>query len=68
MNSLTRFVDKRPTLAVAILYLVLALIFFAGVLVPPPGQVLAGHDMIGNYYIYWNVVREALRRGHLPLW
>ena len=68
MNSLTRFVDKRPTLAVAILYLVLALIFFAGVLVPPPGQVLAGHDMIGNYYIYWNVVREALRSGHLPLW
>src|SRR5690606_34938873 len=42
--------------------------FFAHVLLPPAGQVLAGHDMLGNYYIYWEVVREALRQGRLPLW
>ncbi len=68
MNRLTDFVDRRPVLSAALLFLGLALVFFSGVLLPSEGQVLAGHDMVGNYYIYWNVVREALRGGRLPLW
>ena len=68
MNALTRFVDKRPYLSAALLFLGLSLLFFAAVLVPPVGEVMAGHDMVGNYYIYWEVVRESLRAGRLPLW
>ena len=68
MNVLYHWYHRRPTLTVALLFLLLGLVFFAGVLIPPQGQVMAGHDMIGNYYIYWQVVREALRSGSLPLW
>lgn len=68
MNVLLHWYHRRPTLTVALLFLLLGLVFFAGVLIPPQGQVMAGHDMIGNYYIYWQVVREALRSGSLPLW
>ena len=68
MNALLRFVEERPGLSAALLFLGLSLVFFAAVLLPPAGQVLAGHDMIGNYYIYWEVVRDALRSGRLPLW
>lgn len=68
MNGLTRRINRHPTLSVATLYLILGLIFFARVLLPPAGQVIAGHDMVGNYYIYWEVVRDALRGGRLPLW
>ncbi len=67
MNKLSA-VARRPHLAAALLFLGLALAFFARALFPPAGQVLAGHDMVGNYYIYWEVVREALRGGRLPLW
>lgn len=68
MNSLIHDVNERTNLAVGLLFLLLALMFFAGVLLPPAGQVLAGHDMVGNYYIYWDLVREALRSGHLLIW
>ena len=68
MNALTRFIHDRPVLSAAFLFLGLSLLFFAAVLNPPAGQVMAGHDMLGNYYIYWEVVREALRAGRLPLW
>jgi hypothetical protein len=68
MNALARRIVRHSTLAAALLFLLLGLIFFAHVLIPPEGQVLAGHDMTGNYYIYWEVVREVLRSGHLPLW
>lgn len=68
MNSLIRFVKRRPLLSVALLYLALSLAFFAGVLVPPVGQALGGHDMIGYYYVYWEAVREALLGGRLPIW
>ena len=68
MNGLIRTFERRPTLWTALLFLLLALIFFGRVLIPPAGQVLAGHDMVGNYYIYWETVREALRAGRLHLW
>ena len=68
MNALLHWYHRRPTLTVALLFLLLGLVFFAAVLIPPEGQVMAGHDMIGNYYIYWQAVREALRGGSLPLW
>ncbi len=68
MNALLQWYHRRPTLTVALLFLLLGLVFFAGVLIPPEGQVMAGHDMIGNYYIYWQAVRDALRGGSLPLW
>ncbi len=68
MNGIIRSLERRPTLWTALLFLLLGLIFFGRVLVPPVGQVLAGHDMVGNYYIYWETVREALRGGRLHLW
>lgn len=68
MNGLIRFVEERPGLSAALLFLGLGLVFFAAVLLPPAGQVLAGHDMIGYYYVYWEAVREALLSGRLPLW
>ncbi len=68
MSALIQWGVRRPVLSAALLFLGLSLVFFAGVLLPPEGQVMAGHDMVGNYYIYWNVVREALRAGRLPLW
>jgi hypothetical protein len=68
MNELMRRVDRHPTLSAALLFLGLGLIFFARALFPPAGQVMAGHDMVGNYYIYWELVRDTLRSGQLPLW
>ena len=68
MNSLIQAIERRPALWTALLFLLLALIFFGRTLVPPVGQVLAGHDMVGYYYIYWETVREALRGGGLHLW
>lgn len=68
MTALINSIERRPVLVAALLFLGLSLAFFAHVLLPPAGQVLAGHDMLGNYYIYWEVVREALRQGRLPLW
>ena len=68
MITLTRFINGRPNISAALLFLGLSLLFFAAVLLPPAGQVMAGHDMVGNYYIYWEAVREALRSGRLPLW
>lgn len=68
MTGITGIFYRRPNLSAALLFLFLGLIFFFGVLIPPEGQVMAGHDMVGNYYIYWDVVRETLRAGRLPLW
>ncbi len=68
MNRMIRRFERRPTLWTALLFLLLALIFFGRGLAPPAGQVLAGHDMVGNYYIYWETVREALHTGQLHLW
>lgn len=68
MNDLMDRIDRHPTLTAALLFLGLSLVFFGRVLLPPPGEVMAGHDMVGNYYIYWEAVRDALRSGRLPLW
>ena len=68
MIELSNWIERHPKSSAAVLMLVISLVFFAGVLVPPPGQVMAGHDMIGNYYIYWNLVRDSLLTGRLPLW
>lgn len=68
MTGITGIIYRRPTLSVALFFLLLGLIFFSGALIPPAGQVMAGHDMVGNYYIYWDVVRDTLRAGRLPLW
>ena len=63
MNVLLHWYHRRPTLTVALLFLLLGLVFFAGVLIPPQGQVMAGHDMIGNYYIYWQAQRKPAALG-----
>lgn len=68
MTTVSGFVYRRPNVSATLFLLSLSLLFFSGVLIPPTGQVMAGHDMIGNYYIYWEVVRETLRAGRLPLW
>lgn len=68
MKHLVGFVDRRPHLAAAFLYLVLSVVFFMRVLLLPEGQVLGGHDMVGNYYIYWEHVRDSLLSGRLPFW
>lgn len=68
MNTLSKFFDRHSILSAALLMLAVSLIFFARVLVPPVGQVLAGHDMVGYYYVYWEHVRDTLLSGHLPLW
>lgn len=68
MMRLWQWIDRRPGLAAGLLFLGLGLVFFGRVLVPSEGQVLAGHDMVGNYNIYWETVRDALRAGRLPLW
>lgn len=68
MNPLMRFVDRRPHLAAAITFLLLSVLFFARVLFLPEGQVLGGHDMVGNYVIYWQHVRDSILSGRLPFW
>lgn len=68
MTALIHFIERRPVLSAALLFLGLSVAFFAHVLIPPAGRVLAGHDMTGYYYVYWEAVREALRQGRLPLW
>lgn len=61
-------VNRHPARAAALLFLGLSLLFFGRALWPPPGQVLAGHDMIGFYAVFWEAVREALRAGRLHVW
>lgn len=68
MKRLVQTIYSHPHLAAATLFLLLGLIFFARALLPPAGYVLAGHDMVGNYYIYWEHVRASLLAGQLPLW
>lgn len=68
MDTLIYLPKRRPVLSAALLMLAISLAFFAGVLIPPVGKALAGHDMTGYYYIYWNLVRDSLLSGHLPLW
>ena len=68
MRRVTGWLAARPTAAVALLFLGAALVFFAGALWPPPGQVLAGHDMLAYYHGAWDTVREGLRAGRLTLW
>ncbi len=68
MNRLTRLIRARPDLSVALGLLVAAVVFFAAALWPPPGQVLAGHDMLAYYYGAWDAVREGLRAGQFVLW
>ena len=68
MNRLARLVTRRPVATAAAFYGLAAMVFFAGALWPPPGQVLAGHDMLAYYYGAWDAVREGLRAGRLALW
>ena len=68
MRRVGSFILGRPTLAVALLFLAAALVFFAGALWPPPGQVLAGHDMLAYYYRAWDTARDGLRAGQITLW
>ena len=68
MNRLSRPLARHPDAAVALLFLLAAVVFFAGALLPPAGQVLGGHDMVGYYHPAWDAVREALRAGRLILW
>jgi hypothetical protein len=68
MNSLNWRLDRRTDLLVALFFGGLSLLFFARVLFVPAGQALGGHDMVGNYYIYWTHVRESILSGRLPFW
>ena len=68
MRRVETLLRARPTVAVALFFLAAALVFFAGALWPPPGQVLAGHDMVAYYFGAWDIVREGLRAGRLTLW
>jgi hypothetical protein len=58
----------RPFLAIALFLAALTLLFLSGVLFPRGQQVMAGSDMVGYYYPYYEAVRTAVRAGHLPVW
>jgi hypothetical protein len=68
MDNLVLRIERHPHLAAGLFFLGLSLLFFARVLFLPVGQVMAGHDMVGNYYIYWSHVRESILSGQLPFW
>ncbi|MGB3713230.1 MAG: hypothetical protein WA996_02255 [Candidatus Promineifilaceae bacterium] len=61
-------IQSRKTLAAALFFLLLALIFLNRTLLPPPGEALGGHDLRGYYYPFLDAVREGLRSGGLPFW
>lgn len=60
--------SKRENLAFGLLLLGVTLLFMRGVLWPPAGQVIAGHDMRNAYYLWHEVARQAVWQGRLPLW
>lgn len=68
MSGLWNRFAKRPWLAAALVFVLLALLFLGSALFPPPDQVLGGYDMRGYYYPYYDAVREAVRNGRLPFW
>ncbi len=68
MNRLSRVLAAHPDAAVALFFLLAAVVFFAGALLPPAGQLLGGHDMVGYYHPAWEAVRENLRAGRVILW
>lgn len=58
----------RKSLAAALFFLLLALIFLNRALFPAPGEALGGHDMRGYYYVLHSFVRDGLLAGRLPVW
>lgn len=58
----------HKTLAAALFFLLLALIFLNRALFPAPGEALGGHDLSGYYYLLHRFVRDGLQEGRLPLW
>jgi hypothetical protein len=68
MSYLIERIRSRKTLAAALLFLLLALIFLNRTLFPAPGEALGGHDMRGYYYILQSFVRDGLSDGRLPFW
>ena len=60
MRRVTGLPATRPTAAVALLFLGAALVFFAGALWPPPGQVLAGHAPVYAVFVWTPLLLAAL--------
>lgn len=49
-------------------FFAVALLWFAPVLFPPAGQALGGLDSRGQFYYWFEFVREMVGNGRLPLW
>jgi hypothetical protein len=67
-RSLTAASDGRKAFLLSIFLLALTLLFLERALLPPPGMILAGHDMRGAYYLWHDTARQAIWQGELPLW
>jgi hypothetical protein len=68
MQDWTKKVREHKTLAAALFFLILALIFLNRTLIPPQGELLGGHDLRGYYHPFLSAVRDGLRSGELPFW
>ena len=68
MQDWTKQVREHKTLAAALFFLILALIFLNRTLIPPQGELLGGHDLRGYYHPFLSAVRDGLRSGELPFW
>jgi len=68
MSDWIERIQNRKSLAAALLFLLLGLIFLNRALFPAPGEALGGHDMRGYYYILQSFVRDGLLDGRLPSW
>jgi hypothetical protein len=68
MSTWIERMRSRKTLAAALFFLLLALIFLNKTLFPAPGEALGGHDLRGYYYLLHRFVRDGLLSGRLPTW
>ena len=68
MHNWIEQLRSRKTLAAALFFLLLALVFLNRTLFPAPGEALGGHDMRGYYHVLHSFVRDGLLAGQLPVW
>jgi len=59
---------RLTILLVALLLLILTLLFLQGAWSPAHGQIIGGVDVRAQFFPWWQLAREALRQGALPLW
>lgn len=55
-------------IAPALLFALLVLMAFWGLLWLPPEQVIGGKDLVYMFLHWWRFALESLRQGELPLW